>query len=306
LEKKFWIDWYLLKKSIFDKKSIFIIGGWHDVTIWLCIISLIIFGKKYFFWTDTPNLNSKRILLKTIFRNILLHIGYSKVSSILCTGRPAIQIFIKNGVRKEKLINFPYWVDIPILKPSKQMSLPKGIIRFVSSGRLINELKGHDLAIKSLALSIQQTGLSNFEYLIAGTGPDAAILKNLAEGQGIGKSIRFLGWVEPSDLANIFDKSDILIHPSPVHEPYGVAVLEAMAAGMVVLASDITYSALDRINNGINGFIHKAGDIIELSAQISNLLKNPGIMSPIKSAARNTAEDWPVGRGIRTIKEIIS
>ena len=45
-----------------------------------------------------------------------------------------------------------------------------------------------------------------------------------------------------------------------------------MAAGLVVLASDVCGSALDRIEHGVNGFLHASGDANELSRQLCALI----------------------------------
>ena len=145
----------------------------------------------------------------------------------------------------------------------------------------------------------------NFEYLIAGTGPDSEKLMELADQLGIGEKVKILGWVEPDELIKVLQNSDVLIHPSPVHEPYGVAVVEAMAAGLIVSASDATCAALDRIRHGVNGFIHRARNVDELSGQIVWIMKNPERIPAIKSDARKTAEQWRIETGVEIIKKIL-
>jgi len=108
----------------------------------------------------------------------------------------------------------------------------------------------------------------NFEYIIAGTGPDVEKIVKLAEELGVAERIKLLGWVEPDEIKEIFHIFDIMIHPSPVDEPYSVAVIEAMAVGLVVVASEVTFAVLDRIKHGINGYIYKAGDVEELADRI--------------------------------------
>lgn len=298
------IDWFLIKKAIVDKKGVFVLGGWADATTVLLVFVLILLKRKYIFWTDTPNIYRKRRLLFAIVRNVFLRVGMRGACSILCTGNSAIDALCKMGVAKNKLVNFPYWVDVDVYG-SKTLGARvqhNSFLRFVSSGRVINSKKGHDIAIRGLAKAFEQAPGVNFEYLIAGTGPDVEKLKKLAERLRVGEKVKFLGWVEPNDLVKIFHKSDVLIHPSPIHEPYGVAVIEAMAAGIVVLASDATCAGLDRINHGVNGFIHSAGNVDELAGQIVRLLKHPEQIADIKSEARKTAEQWPVEKGVEIIK----
>jgi glycosyltransferase involved in cell wall biosynthesis len=223
------------------------------------------------------------------------------------TGTPAIDALRKMGAAENKLVNFPYWIDTDVYnsKPMMQSVRSNLFIRFVSSGRVINILKGHDLAIRGLAMAFKKVPEVNFEYFIAGTGPDSEKLMELSNKLGIGERVKILGWVEPNDLINVLQNSDVLIHPSPIHEPYGVAVIEAMAAGLIVLASDATCAALDRIKHGINGFIHSAKNLDELSAQIIWLFKHPERIPLIKSEARKTAEQWRIGKSVEIINKIL-
>src|SRR5262249_44837043 len=110
---------------------------------------------------------------------------------------------------------------------------------------------------------------------------------------------------EPYELIELFQMSDCLIHASPMHEPYGVAVIEAMAAGMIVFASNVTCAALDRIENGINGFIHTAGDVQELTRQIIWMFRHPERMSSVQKAAQSTAGKWSVSRGVMVVKDLL-
>lgn len=302
--KLFGLDWFLIKRVLTDKKTLFVLGGWSDVTSILLILLHMITKRKYLLWTDTPNICSNRGILFSIVRNIFLRTAFSRASRILGTGLPALDALYKMGAKKEKLVNFPYWINFPIMQ-TVQNSFEPSVVTFVSSGRLINSLKGHDVAIRSFAIAFAQTHNISFEYLIAGTGPDAESLKCLANQLGIGQKVKFLGWLEPDELATLFCNSDVLVHPSPTHEPYGVAVIEAMAAGMVVMASDATCAARDRIKHGFNGFIHNAGNVGALSSQISWVLSHQQQLQSIKLEAKNTAEQWPVSRGVSIIEKFV-
>jgi glycosyltransferase involved in cell wall biosynthesis len=202
------------------------------------------------------------------------------------------------GASEEKLINFPYWVDLAayarVTEPRRyDAGRP---LRFISSGRIKNRLKGHDIAVRALAQAAEKGGVP-FEYCIAGTGPDEAEIKELIESIGLKDRVKCLGWLEPNNLRSLYQNSDVLIHPSPV--------IEAMAVELVVLASDATCAAKDRIEHGVNGFIHRAGDVNALSEQLSFLLHNPDSIAKVGRRARDTAELWPVERAVRTIREAI-
>jgi glycosyltransferase involved in cell wall biosynthesis len=80
-------------------------------------------------------------------------------------------------------------------------------------------------------------GHPHFDYrlVIAGDGSFAGELRNSLEALAPGRSL-FLGHCRPEDLSALYHAADIFIHPNP-REPFGIAPLEAMAAGLPLIAS---------------------------------------------------------------------
>ncbi|HYS88772.1 MAG TPA: glycosyltransferase [Bradyrhizobium sp.] len=301
------LDWHLLSLAFRDRHAFFLVAGWDHPTSQTLLTLLRLFGLSYGLWTDTPDLNKKRSPLFARARATWLRWIFSGAVRILGTGLPALQGLKEMGASEGRLINFPYWVD---LAAYARATKPRGHdagrpLRFISSGRIKNHLKGHDIAVRALAQAAEKGG-RRFEYCIAGTGPDETEIKELVDSLGLKDRVRCLGWLEPDSLRDLYQNSDALIHPSPVHEPYGVAVIEAMAAELVVFASDVTCAAKDRIEHGMNGFIHRAGDVNALSEQLNFLLHSPDSISKIGRRARDTAELWPVERAVDTIRKTIS
>ena len=302
----FGLDWHLLSLAFRDHRAFFLVAGWDHPTSQILLTLLRLFGLSYALWTDVPDLKRRRSPLFARVRGAWLRWIFSGAVQILGTGQPAVQNLKQMGAPEGRLIDFPYWVDLAayarVIEPRDgDVARP---LRFISSGRVKNGLKGHDIAVRALAQAAEKGGV-RFEYCIAGTGPDEAEIKELVESLGLRDRVKCLGWLEPNNLRALYQNSDVLIHPSPVHEPYGVAVIEAMAVELVVLASDVTCAARDRIQHGVNGFIHRAGDVNALSDQISFLLHNPDSIPKIGRRARDTAELWPVERAVTTIRETI-
>jgi glycosyltransferase involved in cell wall biosynthesis len=79
-----------------------------------------------------------------------------------------------------------------------------------------------------------------------------------------------------------------------------------MAAGLAVIASDATAAALDRIDDGRNGFIHRSGDVETLAAALRRATADRDALGRIRAEARATAERWPVSRGVTLLRELLS
>ena len=96
----------------------------------------------------------------------------------------------------------------------------------LAAGRLSEE-KGFDTAIAAA----KGAGIP---LVIAGSGPDEARLRD----QAAGADVRFAGRLAPGELAGLRRRAAVVLAPSRWEEPCPYSVLEALAAGVPVLASD--------------------------------------------------------------------
>jgi glycosyltransferase involved in cell wall biosynthesis len=95
------------------------------------------------------------------------------------------------------------------------------------AGRLVEE-KGYDTAV----LAARAAGVP---LVVAGAGPDEQRLRQLAAGG----PIRFTGWVSQTALAELIAGAAVVLAPSRSEEACPYAVLDALAAGIPVLTSDL-------------------------------------------------------------------
>lgn len=301
------IDWRILHLSFTDKSAIFVVAGWNHPTTFFLLSLLRLFGRRYVLWTDTPNLDRHRPIVRAWLRRRWLVWIFRGAHRLLATGQPGVSALGQMGAPEHLLESFPFWIDPKAFdRNALQDQIEKEpLIRFISSGRLLNAIKGHDVALRALAIAMRDRSL-DWEYIIAGRGPDAEALKRLAYDLGISSNVVFAGWVEPDSLRQLYFRSDILIHSSPVHDPFPNAVLEGMAASLVVMGSDACGSVRDRIESGVNGFMHRAGDFHHLAEQIGQVVDNPSLLTDMGQKARATAELWPVERGVSIVERLFA
>jgi phosphatidylinositol alpha-mannosyltransferase len=106
--------------------------------------------------------------------------------------------------------------------------------------------------------------------------------------------VHFLGHVSSTDLPRWYATGDIFISPALGNESFGIVLLEAMAAGRAVVASDIPgYRSV--IRPGINGDIFPPKDVAALARTVAALVENPERRHRLGEAGRATALEfaWP-------------
>lgn len=116
--------------------------------------------------------------------------------------------------------------------------------------------KGIDLLVEAFAHVRAQRDA--FLWIV-GSGPNEVELKRLAESLGVSAAARFLGRRKPSELATLLKKATLFVFPTR-GDYIGVAALEAMAAGLPVLASNRTNLIPHYIEHGISGYVFDPND----------------------------------------------
>ena len=147
-------------------------------------------------------------------------------------------------------------------------------VRIGIIGRLA-EWKGQHIFLEAARQVLAET--DDVRFLIAGSamfgeeGYESALKKQAAES-GIESSVGFLGFVK--DVPGLLDELDILVHASTTAEPFGQVVIEGMARGLPVIATN-GGGVREIIVDGENGKLVPMGDAAAMAAAILALLADP-------------------------------
>jgi glycosyltransferase involved in cell wall biosynthesis len=143
--------------------------------------------------------------------------------------------------------------------------LPDGARLLLAVARL-DEQKGVDVAIRALA----QVRKEHPDAVLAvlGEGPARAELEALARSVGVGDALLLPGRV--GDVAAWYRRAELLVHPAR-WEGFGLALLEAMLAGLPVVASAVS-SVPEIVVDGETGLLVPPDDAAALAAALSSLL----------------------------------
>lgn len=129
-------------------------------------------------------------------------------------------------------------------------------------GRLEIAQKGMDLLMLAFAAITHYTGRT---LTIAGSGPDEARIRALADSLGVSDRVYFIGYVAPSDRFDLLASAEVVAMPSR-YETFGMVAAEAVAVGTPVVAFDIP--CLRSILSPANGILVPAFDTEAFAAAL--------------------------------------
>ncbi|MGZ5425585.1 MAG: glycosyltransferase family 4 protein [Thermoanaerobaculia bacterium] len=129
---------------------------------------------------------------------------------------------------------------------------------------------------------------------VVGTGPDLARLERLSRELGLGERVEFLGHVDFARLAGEYRRADVFCLPSR-QEGFGIVFLEAMAAGLPIVAARTT-AVIEVVIDGECGNLVSPDRPDDLAAALDRLLSDPGERRRLGETGRRRVTDYEVSR----------
>jgi glycosyltransferase involved in cell wall biosynthesis len=140
------------------------------------------------------------------------------------------------------------------------------------------------------------------DVVFIGEGPMRTQLERAVEKSGLRDHVWFEG--HSHDVAGWLQRADVLVRPS-FTEGLPLTVLEAMASGVCVLASDIAGNA-DLVRDGETGLLFPVGDARSLAAKLRRLLSNPHERERLAQGGWTASQGFSWDACATTTAEIIS
>ena len=179
---------------------------------------------------------------------------------------PAQIIVVGNFLPQQRILN----------APRRLLFTATGIRNIVVVSR-VDPIKRVDLVLDALD---RHPELSELGFEVFGTGWDLDSLRNRAQASH--PNVVFAGF--SADVASELAAGDLLLHLCP-EEPFGLAILEAMAAGVPVLVPD-RGGAAGLVTEGVSGYHFRANDIDDLAASLARIrLTSAAELNSIVAAA---------------------
>ncbi len=157
-------------------------------------------------------------------------------------------------------------------------------------GRIDEPRKGLSVLLEALPL-LDRT-IPHARLLVAGPGDTRVVRQRLPPA--VRDDVTLLGLVDEPDKRRVYSSGDVYVAPNTGQESFGIVLLEAMAAGTAVVASDI--DAFSRVlDGGRAGRLFPPGDAPALAAALAEVLGDDASRRGLVELGRQVVQpyDWP-------------
>jgi glycosyltransferase involved in cell wall biosynthesis len=200
----------------------------------------------------------------------------------------------------ERIITVRNGIDLSAFpEPECRNSSDAGKLVIGTAARLA-PMKGLEHLIDAAA-RLKQLGVSH-ELRIAGSGSLLDTLRQQAARLSLGDEVRFLGQVD--DMPAFYRQLDVFVLPSVSTEGLPLTVLESMASGVPVVATDVGGTA-EALRGGVDGFVVPPGDVSALVAAIERLARSPELGQQMGASGRaRVVSDFSRERVAREVADV--
>jgi len=241
----------------------------------------------------TEHGSTRDSLRKRLYLRLNEHVIYRFFHRVIAVSEDLGAALERRRIRPPRLATIPNGIDVELLGDLREttpaehpLPLRPGHLVFAVVGRLFPD-KGHRFFLQALA-RLRQTHPA-IDGLIIGDGPGREAIAGFIEALGLKDSACLCGF--RADMQAVYGSIDCLVVPS-LREGVPYAVLEAMAAGVPVIASAV--GDIPRlIEDGVSGRLVPAGDVGALHAALLDFVEAPARARSLAGAAKQLiSEKW--------------
>jgi glycosyltransferase involved in cell wall biosynthesis len=252
---------------------------------WAMLLKLARPGMRLVFTVHATNVASRYGARERSLHNLLVNrtIAISRAVEAECRASGLRQVvLIRNGIDTARFR----------IEPEPEMCRlerePHRIPVLTSVARLVHRIKGQDVLIEAAA-KLKQKGIAVHVRLVGSPSRDQPetpqVLTDLVARRGLGESVQILSGI--ADAAAAIKESDVVVLPSRF-EGLGLVLLEAMAASVPVVASDLEGPG-ELVAHGQTGYLAEPGNAFDLADKIELLLRDRSRASAMMREARQVA-----------------
>jgi len=217
---------------------------------------------------------------------------WRNASEIIAVSEFTRQLALKKY--KENIQVVPNGVDLSASIPKRIVS--NDPIRIVFAGRFMEQKNP-----LQFVHTLHELKELKWQAVMIGDGPLMQDVKCAIEDCGLQERFQLTGWIDPQDVMNWFDKSDILFMPSR-SEGLPVVGVQALAKGLAIVASRVG-GFVDLVDEK-NGYLIGEVDVNGFSASLSSLLSDPDRLLAFRTASLEKAKSFGLEQIVKAYEKI--
>jgi glycosyltransferase involved in cell wall biosynthesis len=251
------------------------------------------------FMRGETHLRLKRAAWKESVRTPLIASLFKTFDAFLAIGTANARYYRAMGVPADRIFSVPYTVDNERFVAQSQITAQE---RAETRGRLgvTNDapailyaakfdLRKHPDDLVAAFAKLQAKDV-NANLVLVGSGAMEADLRAKVAQKAL-RNVSFPGFVNQAELPRVYAACDVFVLPS-TNEPWGLAVNEAMCAGLPIVLSDEIGCAEDLVQPGVNGAYFNAGDVDGLAAALRPIVTDADLRARYGAASRARIANW--------------
>jgi glycosyltransferase involved in cell wall biosynthesis len=310
--------WSLVAPQVWSELS----SGRYDV-LWLhghsyaanliALMAAKTFGISVLMRGET-HLGLPRGAIKSVLHRPMMGTLYRWCDRLLAIGSANAAFYRAMGVPDHKIFLVPYSVDNDRfmqaatltndqkVKIRKQYNVPIDQPSILYAAKFIPRKRPGDLLDATRQLKMDT--IRPFTVVMAGSGELEPELRAFCVEHAL-DNIVFTGFVNQLDLSALYAASDVFVLPSE-HEPWGLAVNEAMCAHLPVVVSREVGCVPDLVKDGINGYTPAARDVDSLTRALRRLIEDEDLRRRQGKASLSRIQHWGYRQCLEGVRSALS
>lgn len=296
--------WSLIYQGKFD--AVISYTGYAYASFWIAAAAAKISRTALLFTTDSHQLKPRdRNKWKTYLKKILLPRIFNLADTVIVSSSGGVSYINSLGIPKERIKLTPsvvdniWWIsqskEVDRIAIRQQWHIPpqSHVVLFCAK---LQPWKRPQDALRAFS----KAKIPNSYLVFAGDGVLRAELETEVKALGLEAQVRFLGFVNQSQLPATYTSADLFVFPSE-YEPFGVVVNEAMLCGCPVMVSDQVGARYDLVHHMQTGFVYPCSDVDTLAEMMRSALSNKGDLERISLSALKRLETWSPHENVEAI-----
>ncbi|HYF14109.1 MAG TPA: glycosyltransferase [Phycisphaerales bacterium] len=274
-----------------------VVNGYNYAECWIMLAWARLAGVPAVLMTDSNiAADAPRSRAVGLAKKLVVGAAVRLARGVFCAGSAGERYAVKYGADPARVFVVPFGVDPALFEPLsgperartlRDLGADPSRSQVLCSGRLA-AVKAWDVALDAFArVAPERPG---WGLILAGDGEqrDALLARVPAP---LRERVRFVGAInDPARMTRVVRSCSCLLHTAS-HEPWGMSVQEAIAAGLPAVVSDVTGAAFDLVADGENGRRVGVGDVGGFARALLEATE-PATNARWSAGARRVYADW--------------